>query len=65
MAYAVIRKGKLTLVSDGGSVTGMGVRGFRAAIKQIEASQLPLSDNTKAMLAIYRDGVALWEARKQ
>ena len=65
MTKAQIYKGKLVVVSDGGSVTGLGISGFRSAIKQIEASPRPLADSAKSMLAVYRDGVAMWEARKQ
>lgn len=64
MDHAAIYKGKLVLVSEGGSMTGLGIRGFRSAVKQIEASPRPLADSTKALLAVYREGIAIWESRK-
>lgn len=63
MAHAAIIRGKLVLVSDGGSITGLGIRGFRAAIKQIEASCRPLKDSTAAMLEVYKRGVEIWDAQ--
>ena len=63
MAHSAIYKGKLVIVSDGGSVTGLGIRGFRTAVKQIEGSNRDLAESSKAMLAVYRDGIAMWDAR--
>lgn len=60
MAHAAIIRGKLVLVSDGGSITGLGIRGFRSAIKQIESSDRPLKDSTVEMLKVYKRGVSIW-----
>lgn len=64
MTHAAIIRGKLVLVSDGGSVTGMGIRGFRAALKQIEESTAPIKPATAEMLKVYKRGVEIWESRK-
>ena len=64
MTKAAIHRNKLVVVSDGGSVTVLGIRGFRAAVKQIEGSSRDLAESTKAMLKVYRDGIAMWDARK-
>ena len=64
---AMIINGRLALaqVNEGGiqSFCAIGVRQFRAGICQIEASTRPLTDRTRARLAVLRDGVAIWEAR--
>lgn len=65
MAHAAIIRGKLVLVSEGGSVTGLGIRGFQSAIKQIEGSARDLKPSTAAMLEVYKSGVALWRIGKE
>lgn len=58
-----IQNGKLVLVSNGGSIELIGIRGVRASIRQIEASSGPLAETTKERLAVLRDAAAMWAAR--
>lgn len=60
---AIIVQGKLAIVTNGGSVSPLGVREFRKQIAQIEASPRDLTPATVARLQVLKEGVALWQAR--
>ena len=64
MTHAAIIKGRLVIVTDGGSIQALGIRGFRSGLAQIEASELALKPSTKAIADVYRSGIAIWESRK-
>ncbi len=61
---ATIIRGKLVIMTEGGSVMGLGIRGFRSGLRQIENSKRELRDSTKARAEVYRAGIAMLEARK-
>jgi hypothetical protein len=60
---AIIERGKLVIVTGGGSRHLIGARQARKDIKRIEASSQPLAHSTRARLAVLKSGVALWDAR--
>jgi len=64
MTHAAIIRGKLAIVTDGGSIQLLGIDGFRSGLAQIEASKLDLKPSTKAMADVYRSGIAIWESGK-
>ena len=60
---AAIIRNKLVIVTDNGCIIGLGIRGFRTGLKQIEDSKLPLKASTIARANVFRVGIAKWEAR--
>lgn len=62
-SHSRIIRNRLCVVTEGGSIAGLGIRGFKSAIKQIEASQRELRDSTRANLKVLRAGVRLWDSR--
>lgn len=64
MTHASIVRGKLAIVSNS-SVIGLGIKAFRAGLAQIENSSLPLKASTIARANVYRNGIALWDAKSE
>lgn len=61
--HAAIIRNRLCIVTPGASVIGLGIRGFRAGVKQIESSDLELKPSTQERLAVLKDGIRIWENR--
>lgn len=55
---------KLVIMTNGGSVIGLGIIGFRSGLAQIEASNRELAASTIARRDVLRSGIEMWEARK-
>jgi len=64
MEYPRIINGKLVLVSSGGSVTSLGINGFRRLITQIKSSPRQIKKSTRKRLHALEKGVAMWDRQQ-
>lgn len=62
-SYPAILKGKLAIISDGGSVHIPGIRLVRRTIARLETTE-KLRPSSIETLELYRRAAALWDAWK-